>query len=96
MKQYAERFYKGREWHRVRALVWARDRGLCQRCLKKGILKEGDTVHHIDPLTPENINDPAVSLNPENLETLCRDCHAAVHKKDKRYKFDDLGRVILC
>lgn len=95
VKQYAERFYKGKKWQSVRAFVWSRDKGLCQRCLKKGILKPGDTVHHIIELTPENITDETISLNPDNLETLCRDCHAAVHKKyDPRYKVDELGRVI--
>ena len=96
MKQYAERFYKSKKWQRIRALVWARDKGLCQRCREQGILKAGDTVHHIVELTPENINDESVSLNPDNLMTLCRDCHAAVHKKslDRRYEIDELGRVI--
>ena len=95
MKQYAERFYKGNKWKKVRAFVWQRDKGLCQRCLRKGIIKAGDTVHHIEHLTPENITDESIALNPENLETLCRECHAQVHKGyDPRYKVDELGRVI--
>ena len=96
VKQFAERFYKGKKWQRIRALVWARDKGLCQRCLKDGIIKAGDTVHHIVEITPDNINDESISLNPENLMTVCRDCHAAIHKKslDRRYEIDELGRVI--
>ena len=93
MKEYAEKFYKSKRWQNVRALIWSRDRGLCQRCYKKGIIKAGDTVHHITELNPQNIYDENVSLNPNNLITLCRDCHAAVHKREKRYTVDELGRV---
>jgi len=60
---------------------------------RKGIIRHGDTVHHKVPITPENINDPEVTLNPDNLILLCRDCHALAHKKTKRYKVNDLGQV---
>ena len=95
MQEWAEKFYKGKKWQKARAYVWSRDKGLCQRCLSKGIIKPGDTVHHLEELTINNINDPYVALNPANLTTLCRDCHAAVHKREKRYIIDELGRVII-
>ena len=93
MKEYAEKFYKSKKWQKVRAYVWGRDKGLCQRCLRNGIIKAGDTVHHIIEISPENIKDEAIALNPDNLETLCRDCHAAVHKREKRWTVDELGRI---
>lgn len=93
MKQYAEKFYKSKKWQKVRAFVWSRDKGLCQRCLRNGIIKAGDTVHHITEITESNITNEAITLNPDNLETLCRDCHAAVHKREKRWTVDELGRV---
>ena len=93
MHDWAEKFYKGKKWQKVRAFVWSRDKGLCQRCLSKGIIKPRDTVHHIEELTQISINDPNVALNPANLTTLCRDCHAAMHKTQKRYTIDELGRV---
>lgn len=61
--------------------------------MKKGIYKPGDTVHHKIHLTPDNINDPEITLNYDNLMLLCRDCHAAIHKPAKRYKVDELGKV---
>lgn len=96
MRDFAERLYKSKKWLKVRDMVWSRDKGLCQRCLKEGKIRPGDTIHHIIAITPDNVTDPNIALNPENLMTLCRDCHAAVHKKslDKRYSFDELGRVI--
>ena len=93
MKEYAEKFYKSKKWQKVRAYVWGRDKGLCQRCLRNHIIKAGDTVHHITEITPENITDETIALNPDNLETLCRDCHAAVHKREKRWTVDELGRI---
>lgn len=70
--------------------------GLCERCLKKGLIVPGEIVHHKIHITPDNVNDPAVTLNPDNLELLCRDCHAEEHTdRRKRYKLDDLGRVII-
>lgn len=70
--------------------------GLCERCRKKGLIVPGEIVHHKVYISPDNINDPAITLNPDNLELLCRDCHAEEHAdRRKRYKLDDLGRVII-
>lgn len=75
MKDYAKEFYQSKAWKQTRRYVFERDLGLCRRCGKPG-----EIVHHIVYLTPENINDPSISLNIDNLETLCRDCHAAEHE----------------
>lgn len=74
-----------------------RDAYLCQDCLKRGMYKPAEEVHHITPLTPENINDESITLNMDNLISLCKDCHAKRHNKkdDKRYKVDEWGRVTL-
>ena len=69
---------------------------MCERCLKKGLVVPGEIVHHKIRLSPENINDPSVTLNFDNLELLCRDCHGEEHRTvEKRYLVDELGRVIL-
>ena len=96
MKQFASVLYNTKKWQQMRRLVWRRDRGLCQECLKKGIIRQGEAVHHIVEITPDNVSDPNIALNPENLVTLCRQCHKAMHKKalDRRYEIDELGRVI--
>lgn len=72
-----------------------RAKGLCEVCLSKGLYRPGEIVHHKTPLTPENIHDPAVTMNWDNLQLLCRDCHAVAHKPTKRYKVDKLGRIIV-
>lgn len=95
MKDYAKTFYKSQAWKDTRN-AYAKSKGnLCEVCLAKGIYRSGEIVHHKIHLTPENIADPSVSLNWDNLQLVCRDCHAQMHdNKQRRYKLDELGRVI--
>ena len=92
-RDFAGNFYKTALWRNARRLYIQSVGGLCERCYAKGIIRHGDTVHHKIHLTAENINDPEVTLNPDNMELLCRDCHAEEHKSVKRFKVDELGRI---
>lgn len=92
-REFAKAFYKSKAWQQCRDGYIHYRQGLCEDCLSRGMYKPGDTVHHKVHLSPDNINDPAVSLSWSNLELLCRDCHAVRHRKGRRYKVDDLGRV---
>lgn len=58
-------------------------------------MKPGEIVHHKVHLTPDSINDPTVALSWDNLELLCRTCHAKAHGAAKRYKVDKMGRVTI-
>lgn len=80
-KEFAKAFYKSAAWEQTRAYVISRARGLCERCYAKGKLTPGRIVHHKEPLTPENINDPSVALNPDKLVYLCHECHEEVHEE---------------
>lgn len=93
MKEFAKSFYKSKAWQNTREAYAASVGRLCERCLRSGIYRAGEIVHHKKPLTSENINDPSVSLAWNNLELLCRDCHGKVHGSIKRYKVDEMGRV---
>lgn len=96
MQPWAEHFYKSKAWQRCRENIMKRDAYLCVDCMKKNKLTAAEEVHHIVELTPDNINDPSVSLNPSNLVCLCRECHKARHgARERRYKVDDLGRVTI-
>lgn len=93
MREFAEAFYKSKRWQECRE-TYAKSKGyLCEMCKDKGIIKQGEIVHHKINITPGNIYDPDITLNWNNLMLLCRDCHAMVHKKIKRYRVDELGRV---
>lgn len=93
-KDWAKSFYQSKSWKLIRDYVFYQiDFGLCRRCGEPGEL-----VHHKIYLTPQNINNPAISLNINNLETLCRTCHALEHEgepaTDKGLMFDNQGNLI--
>lgn len=71
-----------------------RDAFLCVDCLKRGKIIPAEEVHHIIPLTPENISDLNISLGSDNLVSVCRECHKARHgARPRRYTVDDRGHV---
>ena len=95
LKPYAESFYKSKAWQDCRNAFAKSRQGLCERCLANGKYKPGEIVHHKIYLTPQNITDPNVALNWNNLELVCRDCHAEEHqRRSRRVKVDEMGRVI--
>ena len=89
-------FYSSGAWKHTREAFRKSKQGLCEICLKKGLLVPGEIVHHVKHVTVDNVDDPNITLNWDNLMLLCRDCHADIHRKYKpRYVFDDDGRVII-
>lgn len=94
MKEWAREFYSSDAWKQTRRAYRKSVGGLCERCRDRGEINAGEVVHHIRHLTPENIKDPAVTLSWDNLQLLCRDCHAQIHSgRERRWKVDELGRV---
>lgn len=69
------RFYKSKEWKRVRQYVLKRDRYLCQHCYKQDRLVAAQMVHHIVEVK-EDWNE---RLNTDNLVSLCHSCHNKAH-----------------
>ena len=100
-KPFAKAFYKSSAWRHCRAEYINSVAGLCELCYAQGIIKKGDELHHKVKLTPENIDNPCITLNPDNLIYLCREHHQAMHeqdrhknKKQKRYSIDKVtGKV---
>ena len=96
MKEWAVAFYSSPAWKHLREQVKKRDKYICVDCLKEGRLTPAKEVHHVVVLSPDNINDPSISLNEELLVSLCRECHQARHgARERRYKVDDFGRVTI-
>lgn len=96
MRAFAEGFYRSPAWKRTRAAYAKSVGGLCERCMSRGIYRAGVIVHHKIHLSPENIHDPEITLGWDNLELLCRDCHAYVHggAMEVRYTVDHYGRIL--
>lgn len=95
-KDFTHGFYQSKAWIDTRSAYAASKNYLCEMCLSKGLYVPGVITHHKQYITPENINDPNVTLSWDNLMLVCRDCHAELHKSDdgKRYCFDDDGNLI--
>jgi 5-methylcytosine-specific restriction endonuclease McrA len=93
-KSYAIQFYNSKHWRNVRKEVLRRDMYTCCDCHSRA-----SEVHHIIELTPSNIHDVSIALNPDNLRSLCHDCHDKVTKGQDGdivgdYVFDDAGNVV--
>ena len=101
-EQFANTFYRSGAWRKCRAEFVKARGGLCERCLARGIINAGSRemplqAHHKVKLTPENINDPTITLNWDNLELLCKECHDEEHPSGTptRWTVDELGHVTL-
>lgn len=98
-KEYAKSFYKSKDWRQCRLGYIDSVNGLCERCLNKGKLRPGKIVHHIQYITPNNINDPYITLNWNNLEYVCQDCHNNEHQSKysairNDVMFDNEGNLV--
>ena len=93
-REFAKAFYKSKIWQNCRNDYSKSVNHLCEECLRKGLIVPGEIVHHIIELTPQNIHDTSITLDWNNLELVCRDCHGKKHGNKKRYKVDEFGRVI--
>ena len=95
MKEFASAFYNSKAWKDTRESYKRFRGGLCEICYAEGIVKAGEIVHHKTELTPQNIDNTDIALGFNNLQLVCRECHAHIHdRKQRRYKLDELGRVI--
>lgn len=74
--ELAKKFYKSKTWRKCRNAYYSSQHGLCQRCQGVGLI-----VHHKVYIDAQNINDPSVTLNWDNLEVVCQSCHNQEHFK---------------
>ena len=100
-REFSKSFYNSKVWEQVRNAVLMRDNYLCTKCGRPA-----EEVHHIRHLTPDNIGDPNITLNMNNLTSLCKDCHFEEHRgehgrgREKQeqfesdYQFDENGYLV--
>jgi len=67
-------FYWTNKWRKTAALFMESKNGICERCGRLAHI-----VHHKEYITPENVSNPDITLNWDNLEALCSDCHNKEH-----------------
>ena len=68
--------YSKKNWRDLRARKIAAS-PICEICLIKGVVKAGEFVHHIKPVT--GATDIITTL--DKLQTTCRACHERQHKR---------------
>lgn len=83
MAQYSliKQFYNSIDWVKFRMLIIA-ERGLiCQKCGKVIAHEREAQIHHKIELTLDNVNNPEVTLNPDNVLVICHSCHDKIHER---------------
>lgn len=69
--------YNSSKWQKVRKAYLASVNYICEICGKPA-----EIVHHKIHLTAENVRNPKISYNQDNLMALCRDCHNREHQNN--------------
>lgn len=82
-------FYNSPEWKKVRKSYKLYRLNICERCGEIGYY-----VHHKKYITVNNVHDSNITLNFDNLELLCKNCHNKEHfELDLGYEFDEDGQL---
>lgn len=56
---------------------------ICEECLKKGKVTPAEDIHHEkSPFRGGEVN-YGLLLDYDNLMSLCKECHAAIHNKQQ-------------
>lgn len=98
-REFSKAFYHSKEWEKTREYILMRDAYLCRRCGAPAT-----EVHHLIHIRPDNIWDPSITMNPDNLVSLCRACHFEAHRgehgrgrereEEYGYEFDGNGMLV--
>ena len=90
---WARQFYNSKAWRQLREKLVVESNFLCADC-GESYLKDSTQLvaHHIKELTPQNINDANISLNPANIKIICRKCHDKAHD---RFSFSPEQKVFI-
>ena len=81
-KEGASQFYNSKKWRKVRKNYLSLH-PVCEQCEKLGKIIPAKIVHHKIYLDTATYNIPEISLNFDNLEALCFDCHRSEHFRNK-------------
>ena len=75
-----QRFYASARWRDLRNVLIIQRFGRCDRCGKDFSDDTSKLIaHHKEHLTDETLEDPAVAVDPNNIEIVCQKCHAHYH-----------------
>lgn len=87
-----QNFYASKPWITFRMTLINERGNQCQAC-GMIVAKSSDMIgHHTVELTPENVHDAMISLNPDLVDLICFDCH---NKEHKRFGYNSSRQVYL-
>ncbi|HWQ89512.1 MAG TPA: HNH endonuclease [Desulfitobacteriaceae bacterium] len=80
-RDFAKKLYSSEQWQQLRMALIAERGPVCQQC-GRIIARPVDIIgHHEIELTPENIHDYNISINPNFIKLICFDCHNKYHQR---------------
>jgi hypothetical protein len=88
---WLRKFYRSREWTNFRMMLISQRGPICSDCGRLVSNSIELIGHHEVELTPENVHDYSISLNPEKVKLICRDCH---DKRHMRFGYVNQGRQV--
>jgi hypothetical protein len=74
-------FYASEKWQIFRLLIISQRDLRCEHCGQLVARSVELTLHHKIELTPENVSDTNISLNPDNVLVVHHDCHNKIHHR---------------
>jgi len=80
-QRFSKQLYTSKAWTNLRFNLIIERGPKCQRCGKVMIDTSKLIGHHKITLTPININDLNITLNKDNIELICFDCHNNDHRR---------------
>ena len=79
-------FYRSDAWQNLRRVLMMERRdecGIlrCERCGEPLVNSYDIVAHHVIELTEENVTDPEIALNPDNIMLVHHECHNQIHDR---------------
>lgn len=85
MRKLRQKAYQNKNWRKMRD-TYLKEHPICEECLKKGKVTPAEDVHHKkSPFRGGEVNYNLL-LDYHNLESVCKECHAAIHNAQQGYK----------
>jgi len=73
-------------WRKLRRIQLRKD-PLCAFCKKMGKITEATVADHITPIS----DDPKARLDPNNLQSLCKECHDTIKQRMESESYNQVG-----
>lgn len=84
-RELRRKAYNSQEWRKLRN-EYIKNNPLCAECLRQGkVTPAVDVHHHKSPFKTGEIN-WTLLLDYNNLESLCKKCHAEHHNKEQGHR----------